>query len=73
MPADHLHPPLTKSPAALTASAWGGELMAFPSLYPPTPLGRPVVPILPVVVAARSAPLVRPDHGGGGLRHRGRP
>lgn len=65
---DHLHPPLTESPAALTASAWGGELMAFPSLYPPTPLGRPVVPILPVVSASCSASAAPPDQHGGDLR-----
>ena len=33
----------------------------------------PVVTAVPVVAAARSAPLVRPDRGGGGLRRHGRP
>ena len=32
------------------------------------PFGVPVVPILPVVVAARSASVAWPDRVGGGLR-----
>jgi hypothetical protein len=31
----------------------------------------PVMTLVPVMAAARSATLVRPDHGGGDLRHRG--
>jgi hypothetical protein len=36
------------------------------------PQAVPVMTLVPVVVAARSASTVRPDQGGGDLRHRGR-
>ena len=70
MPADPRHlPPHSETYGRPRVAGMGLDDGGLGVQQPTLPV--PVMTLVPVMAAARSATLVRPDHGGGDLRHRG--